>query len=888
VIWPWRRRRREAELDEEIQGHLAMAARDREAAGESPTEAGYAARREFGNATLVKEVTRQMWGGVWLDHLRQDLRQAVRSALRAPGFTAMVVATLALGLGATAAMFGVLDRLLLRAPIGVGDPEQVARLFVQEAREGRPGLQLRSSYLYQELRFFDGADSTVSVAFWGSSGTAPLKDDVGTLDAQVTMVTGGYFQVLRVPMAVGRPLLPTDDSASSPPAAVVSYALWRNRYGATPAVLGKVVYLKGRAYTVVGVAPRGFSGLSNTAVDLWVPVSIAADDVLGPMLHNPMVRLYAFYAAARLRPGTPRPRIVGALTLAVRRHLPPPLTTKYGPVEAEPTVVLGSIIPGREQVELGHVGESLRLSLLVGAVALIVCLIAIANVANLLLLRAVARKRETGIRLALGVSRWRLVRSVLVESLLLAFVGAAVAAWVASVGGEILRKLIVREDWSAPLVGARVFGFVALIAFVVGTVTGLVPAALGARADVVASLRSGVRLSTWRRSIVRSLLTVGQAALTLVLLAGFGLFARSVYRAQQVDFGVDMQHLLLASLGGGDAKASPVNPEDVLARVRRLPGVRAAAAARTAIPIFSYGVRYLRAEGVASLSNSTAGGGPFFSAIGPGYLEAAGLHLLRGRFFAAGEFVAPPMVALVSSEMARRLWPGAEAIGKCLFIQLSVGQPPPCTSIVGIVGSVRQGVSEPPLMQYYVPLRHEGEAYVEIVVRTSGDPERLVAPLTAELKRLLPDLPDGAVHSAPSIMASHFRAWRLGTTLFAIFGGLALLIAMVGLYSVVAFDGARRTPEFGIRIALGARGWSVARLLIGQGARYGLAGLVVGLALVFALGRLVAPQLFQTSAHDPLILGGVAALLLVAILAACIVPAWTAARADPREALQAE
>jgi hypothetical protein len=282
-LWPWRRRRREAELEEEISSHLAMAARDHEARGASLTEAGYAARREFGNGTLVKEITRQMWGGVWLEQLGQDLRLAARSLARSPGFTATVVVTLALGLGATAAMFGVLDRLLLRAPIGVDDPEHVVRLFVREQQGSRPGLRLRSQFLYQELHLFDGSDSIGSVAFWGRRNV-PVRDDAGAWDARVTMVSGRYFQVLRVPFIRGRPLLPADDSAWSAPAAVVSYALWKSRYGGSPTAVGRVIHVKERAYTVVGVAPRGFSGLGNQSVDVWVPVNVAADDVFGPIL----------------------------------------------------------------------------------------------------------------------------------------------------------------------------------------------------------------------------------------------------------------------------------------------------------------------------------------------------------------------------------------------------------------------------------------------------------------------------------------------------------------------------------------------------------------------------------------------------------------------------
>ncbi len=628
--------------------------------------------------------------------------------------------------------------------------------------------------------------------------------------------------------------MPSDDSAGAPPAAVVSFALWRGRYGGQGSAIGRVVHVKGRAYTIVGVAPRGFSGLSPRAVDVWLPARLAADDVLGPILHNPHVRMYAFDAVARVGSGVTRERAAADLTLALRRgetQLPPSPFALAGGTE---TIVFGSIIPGRSRIERGRVDEPLSLSVLAGAIALIVCLVAMANVANLLLLRALGRRRETGIRLALGVSRWRLVRSVLAESLLLAAVAGVLAAWVASSGGELLRKMLVQEAWAAPLLDFRVLAFVTATAFVIGTLTGLVPSLLGGRPDVLSALRSGVRLSAWRRSRARAALMIGQVALTVVLLAGFGVFLRSLERAERVDFGVDASHLVWARTDHPSANGQRVDVEALLARVRRLPGVRAAAAAEYSLPFFSFTVGYLRAEGVADLPNSSSGGGPFYALIGAGYLEATGLRLLRGRAFLPGEFAAPASVALVSDAMARRFWPGGEALGKCLYLQ-TIGTKPPCSVIVGIVSNVRQDVSEPPLVQYYMPLGSDARypnSDPDVIVRSTGDPASLYQPLATVLKTFLPGVPDGAVMTVPDRLELQFHAWRLGTELFAMFAGLALLVSLVGIYSVVAFDGAQRTHEFGIRVALGARGWDVARLLLGQGLRYGAAGLVLGLVLV--------------------------------------------------------
>jgi predicted permease len=884
------------DLDTEIAFHLESKAEALIASGMRPADARVEALRQFGDvararrelAAIDHRHSRRTLRADALEALWDDVRFAARCLARAPAFTAVVVFTLALGLGATAAMFGVLDRLLLRAPIGVSDPDRVVRLYVRGETSdfGPPGP--RTQCLYEELGDFGGASSVVAVAFMAGGQSVPLADDVGSRDVRASMVSGSCFKVLGVRPALGRALSPADDSAGSAPAAVVSHALWESRYGGSRSVIGRVVHVMGRAYTVVGVAPRGFSGLAPRTVDLWLPINVAAPDFFGPAFRNPHIRNYAFEAVARLKAGVTREQVAAELTLLFRRRQEPQPAGLLGFLEPKADVGLGSIIPGRSRIELGNVGVSLSLSLLAAAVALVVCLIAMANVANLLLLRALGRRRETGVRLALGVSRWRLVRAVLVESLLLAAVAAAAAAWVSSAGGELLRKLLVRDDWAVPLFGLRVFGFVALSAFVMGLVTGLVPAFLGGRSDVLASLRAGVRLSAWRRSRVRGALMVGQVALTVLLLAGFGLFARSLERAGRVDFGIDVPHLLVASTRRPNPKAAPPDVDELLARVRALPGVRAAAAEQSALPMYGYGVASLRAEGVASLANNTSKGGPFYSQIGPGYLAAAGIRLLRGRTFSAGEYVSPAPVALVSEEMARRLWPGGDAVGKCLYIQVGM-QEPPCSSIVGVVGNVRQFVSEPPLMQYYRPLGSDARlTEPDIVVRTAGDPSRLVAPVAALLKSLEPDLPDGTVHTVPALLGDQFRTWRLGTTLFAMFGALALLVAMVGLYSVVAFDGAQRTHEFGIRVALGAGGWDLAGLLLGQGLRYGAAGLVLGLGLVAVTGHVIVKQLFRTSPRDPVALVAVGLLLLAAMLAACLVPARSAARADPRTSLQAE
>ena len=899
----------EGDLDAEIAFHLDTKTESLVAAGMSPEAAREEAVRLFGTVTAARRElaaidhrdTGRRLRMDWLEAAWSDLRFAARGLARAPAFTAVVVVTLALGLGATAAMFGILDRLLLQPPIGVRDPGQVVRLYVRRAKTDFFGSRFQRSFSLAEFGDFAGARSVSEVAFdAGRPLSVRLSDALGTARAQADLVSGAYFTLLGIRTVRGRPLLPADDSVGSPPAAVVSYGLWKGRYAADASIVGRLIHVNGSAYTVVGVAPPGFSGLSPQTVDLWLPVTVAGNDLFGAptRFFDWRVSNFGYGAVARVTPGSRPAQVAAELTLVFRRAQSLQPRTPFMPADSAAVVALGSIIPGRFRMTVGETGESLSLALLVAAVALIVCLIAVANVANLLLLRALGRRRETGIRLALGVSHWRLLRSVLSECLLLALLSGVAAAWISSAGGELLRKLLLQNTWAAPFFDLRVFAFVALTAFAVGMLTGLVPAFFGGRTDVLASLKAGVRLSGWRRSRARGGLMVAQVALTLALLAGFGLFARSLVKAERVNFGADVNHLVMLSpqriergVTPAPSKMTSTVLDALLDRVRHLPGVRAAALGETAIPMWSNTVRPMRAEGVASVPNSTAGGGPYFGEIGPGYLEAIGLPLKRGRTFVPSEYVSPAAVALVSEEMARRLWPGQDVIGKCLYVQVDMmaKTQPPCSVIVGIVANERWDVSEPPLMQYYLPLPPDAAAgYPDIVVRAAGAPQPLVKPLTSLAKLVQPNLSDNAVFPLRSIVDRQVHQWTLASELLAMFGALALLVAMVGIYSVVAFDAAQRRNEFGIRVALGARAWDLARLMLGQGLRYAVIGGLLGFALVIVAGRFVASQLFHTSPRDPIALGATALLLLAATLVACALPARTAARADPRVSLQAD
>ncbi|MGA2382790.1 MAG: ABC transporter permease [Gemmatimonadales bacterium] len=877
MIWPRRRRRREAELDEEIQGHLAMASHDREARGGSPREAAYAARREFGNATLVKEVTRQAWGGVWLDQFGQDVRLALRSLRRMPAFTMTVVVLLGLGLGGAAAMYGILDRLLLRAPEQVRDPDGLFSPYITHA--GYLGADVtRGKMQWREYRLLAGGIGPLTAAYTEPSGH-PTSVGGDEVQAQTVEASVGYFEVLGVRPLLGRFFLPEDSASTAPSVAAIGYGFWQRQFGGARNVLGKTFNQGSVTYTIVGVAPRGFSGATPERVDVWLPAERAAPAAFGSEWR---VNNFTWQMVARVISGRSRAQAVAAGFIRLR-NAPEDRSVggRYKSLRAL------SIVPGRA---LAGPGSTMQLSYLVTGASVLVALISLANAAGLLLLRALRRERETAVRLVLGVSRAALLRSVAVESTLLALLGGAVACAVAAGAGELLRRLLLRVDWAVPVVDGRAAGFVLAASLVIGFVTGLLPGWLAGRPDTVEALKAGPRAGGIRRASVRSTLLVVQSALSVALLTGLALCVRSFERARAFDFGPDVDHVLVAELQewtpGKVTRVPPAVYREVEERVAALPGVTAVAAA-SSTPLAGYGVVPLRVQDVDSIPRSQyAFRGPYVVEATRSYFDAAGLSLLRGRLF-ADQISGAPQEAVVSEEFARVLWPGANPLGRCLYI----GHPAPgCTPVVGIVRNVRWELRDgTPSLTYYVPLTNEptGPGAASLIVRSDA-PGRLVPLVRTIVASVAGVRSPSAVRTLRDVVDPQFRRLRQGLTLFGIFAALAVIVAMFGMYSVVAYSVTQRAHEFGIRVALGARAANLVRLVVNQALAYAGAGLLVGLLLSILGARYVAPLLYQTSPRDPLALLAAALALVVAALAACVVPAHAATRADPRQALQAE
>ena len=872
----FRWRRQETELDEEIRFHLAEEVEERIAAGMSPEDARPAARRDFGNVPLIRELTRETWGWGPAERLVQDVRSAIRGMRRNPGYTGAVVLTLALGIGLNAAMYGMLSRLFLQAPPRIEDPDGIHRVWVRRGDRGDP------TRVYDSLRWWEFTALRAGTDRFSAAGrdSLPWRTPNGrgqtAEELQVAQVTGGFFGLLGARPALGRPILPEDDDPAAAPVAVIGNSYWERRFGGTRRALGATVTFDDVTYTIVGAMPPGFSGSEPSAADVWVPHQ-AAEAVSA----NSFVT-----ALVRLAPGVTAEAAGAAATALVRAA-----RTDSNETETEATVVLGPLLRTRGPAALAG---DMQLPLVVGGVALVVLLVATANVSNLLMLRVAARRRELAVRHALGAGRWGVGRLLVVESLVLAALSGVAALGVAAVAGRVLRvTLLPRYQWEgAPLDGTAI-AFAAAAVLGVGLAAALFPTLYAARSRSIERL-DGLRGARPLGAPVRTGLIVVQAALSLVLLNGAATFYRSFEAARQVDVGYARENVLTVRLGESrqDTPLSESTVDALEARVRSLPGVLDVAQATNTPLTQASAMRGLRTDGLDRYLLTTV---PFENYVTPNFFRVAGLDIRDGRGFTEHDRAGAQKVVVVNAPLADGVWPGQRAVGRCLFL----GEASDCTTVVGVAESALEfGLRDTNRVgHYYVPL-DQAAADPEIadylrrrrslVVRT-GDPGRTVPPVLAALAELFPDLPASRVRSLTDVHAGRIRSWTIGTGLFSAAALLAVLLAALGLYAVIAFGVRQRELEFGIRRALGAQAWDLLRLVLARGLSLAVVGVIAGGLAALWAGRFVAPLLFEgRSPRDPLALTAAALVLVSVALAASFFPARRAAQADPRRALQAE
>ena len=892
--FPWRTvRALEADVDEELAFHVDMRTAELAARrGLDPSAARAEALRQFGDLDDARRYMRAIDRRIetttrrrdLMGDLRQDLRHAARGLRRRPGFTAVVVTTLALGIGANSIIFGIVDRLLLRPPARVSDPGRVTRLYIRESsREpSAPGDSMTttvSSYPFV-LALREGVPSLAEVAGMQRQ-VRTVGRGVAAEQVDVSLVSANFFHLLGVAPALGRFFLDEEDR---PPAgadvAVLSHGFWQRHFGGGVSVVGKTLRLGDKVFTVVGVAPSGFNGVDLDKVDMWIPIGTLGTEALG------QAGSFWIEAIGRIRPDATRERAGAEATLAFRRAL---RTWNQPWRDSAARVIAGPVVAAR-----GPEGppQGALVSLWLIGVAGIVLLIACANVANLLLARAVARRREIAVRLAVGISRGRLIRHLVAESALLTMLSGASALLIAHWGGQIVRTVLVPGiTWSGSPVDRRVLLFTMAAAACTAMLTGLAPALQGMRVDVTSALKSGARSLVGGRSALRDTLLVAQVTLSIVLLIGAGVFVRSLRNVRSLDIGLDAGRVLRLSMNFSDRDFTPARVREMYAqaqeRVRRVPGVQSAALVAGSVPKASARPLHVHIPGRSALPH-LPGGLPYYSAVSSSFFSTLGARIIRGRGFVEADETAHARVAVVNETLARHYWPREDPIGSCVI----VGQDKACTEIIGESEDVVFfRMIDDPHAQIYLPVTHPyvvDEVPAALVIRASSDPSALPAMLRRDVSSLAADMPYVDVSRFDELIAPEVQPWRLGASMFGVFGLLALVIAAIGLYSSIAYSVAQRTHEIGVRMALGARRADVVRLILGGAVRTVAIGTAAGFVIALGGGERLAPLLFHTSPRDPAIFAVVALALLAVAIVASAFPAWRATQLNPVDSLRAD
>lgn len=869
------------ELAEEMQFHMEL---DTMHQGETKKAA-----IRFGNRTYyAEEVRRMTWLGA-LDVTRQDARHAWRGMLHSPAFTAMVVLTLALGIGVNAATFTVLDVLFLREPGGVQAPSEIRRFHVQHFNtgDGVPFYTQSMNYLmYRE--FAAAVGDPAKLALYSTDNSLRLGRHPRDPKVRGVYATSNYFRVLGAHTVIGRLYNEAEDRlGAGSPVVVVSHRFWKTQLGADSAALGHTLDVGGTKHTVIGVLDPAFGGTELQASDIWIPLAMfpAPSWVTGPWWEEKF-NMNGFRALYRLEPGMNENQIVARATQRIRA-----LQRVINPVrpDTQMNTFSGTLLEARGP---GKQGYERLISTRLGGVAIIVMLIACANVINLLLARAVRRRHEFSIRLALGISRSRLMRMLTTETLLLAFIATIPAVLAAWWGGTILRQLLLPDvQWYDAALSWRVVLFAFGTALLAGLVAGIIPALQASRPDLNNELKSAARSGGGHRSRLRTTLVVMQAALSLVLLTGSALFVQSLRNVQALNIGFDAPHLIygLVNFAKGETPPKAVVDAaltDISARLRDRAGV--VSVARGWIEPMR-GMSWMTFFTAHDSSGSFKHGQPTTSHVSPGYFSTVGMRMLRGRDFssAVSGSVAPAEV-VVNDAFAKRLWPGEDALGQCIHLKTIDA---PCSVVVGVVENARMNkvLEDEAALQFYLPFGSPGGVqYGElVVVRTNGSTSIAANELRNGLRAAFP-AGEPSVRTMSESLEPEYRPWQLGAKLFTSFGILALVVALIGIYSTVSYSVAQRTHEFGVRIALGAQLGDLLRHVIGEGVRTVLLGVGAGVILVLAGGRLIASLLYGVDASDPWTMMTVALTLLAAAALAAVVPAWRAARVNPLTALRAE
>jgi predicted permease len=883
-----RREKLDAEMAEEMRHHVELQAEVNRKAGMDPDEARYAALRQFGNVAVIQEQARDVRRWIWFEQLGQDVRYAFRQLGRSPGFTIVVVFTLALGIGATTAIYSVVNTVVLH-PVGGPEPERLVQITQREVYMGR---EYRQGVCPPVMEALMGSHEFFSDVAWSEQASLDRRTEDFVSEEQGAYVSWNFFALVGAQPLLGRSFAPEDAvlvnegiPVKDTPI-VLSYSWWQSQWGGAPDVLGRVIEMSERHFTVVGVMPAHFQ-FPGPWIRFWIPAKPAAVPPLG-------ARAPITTAIARLKPALTLQQGQVWLDMVSRRLMNYyPANTAYGGLWRMTSGGLTIIVrPLAEAMQDYGTWAQLRQTLLglfaaISFVLLIVC----ANVANLTLARVERRQHELAIRLAAGASRGRLMRQLLTENLLLAFLGGMAGLVMTAWGLKVLMALSVMPRLRPVEIDTPLLGIALVVSTLTGIVVGLAPIWRSGHVQVNSLLADGGMntIGGQNRSRYRSTLVVAQVAITIVLLTGAGLTFRSVNRVLQVNPGFDPQNLLLIDVrlpwdrydAPGREKLNKAFITQMLERFRTLPGVKAV------------GVQHPTYYQSDQVAGRTAPFRALHTEVGVGaddVFRATRTPLLDGRSFTL-EDVKQPQFVVVNETLAREFWPGEAAVGKKLELPGREN-----IEVIGVVGDARfRAYAEEVTPTIYHPFqaarstpRIIGGMRPQFVIRTESDPAVIIPFVRRELKAAQPGLLMPEIKVARQVLFDSTLTQRTYRNYLGLFAGLGLLLSALGIYGVLAYSVARRTREIGIRIAIGAEAAQVRQMIMGQGARLILVGLASGLIASVGLTRFLQSQLYDVSPTDPLVLGTALLLLSIVALLACWLPARRAAKVDPVVALRAE
>ena len=884
-IFRFGRNARRKDLDDELNSHLTMAAQDRMDRGEPKNFAQQSVRRELGNIGLVKEVTEDVWGGRWWRDFLEDVRYGLRVLAKNPGFTAIAILTLTLGIGANTALFSVVNGVLLN-PLPYPHPERLTIL-----RESKPNFA-QGAVSYPNFLDWRKDNTTFSAMAALRFNSAILTGLGDAAQIDTLYVTSDFFPALGVNPILGRSFAPGEDRIGAAPVVMISAGFWKRKFASDPGVLGKTLALDGRDFTIVGVVPASFNLLSTISPrDVYLPIV----QWTNPLLMNRGAGL-GIFGIGRLKPGVTLDQARADLQRVAEN-----LTAAYPDVDKGIGAV---VLPMRERL-VGSV-QSLLLVLL-GAVGFVL-LIACVNVANLLLARSAGRSQEFAVRAALGAGKWRIIRQLLTESLLLAAIGGSLGIFLASLGTQAALRVLPESLPRAPevQVDGRVLGFAIGVSLLAGLCFGLIPAfKISKLARVSEALKEGGRGKTAARHRLQHSLVAVEMALAVVLLIGAGLMVRTLSALSHVNPGFDPDNVLNVGLSLPPAMSN-ASADAIRAALRQVhqkfqyaPGVQSLSFVWGATPL-GYDDEWLFwIDGHPKPSSENDMNWTLNYVVEPDYLRVMRIPLNAGRFFTEQDDEHAPHVAVVDDIFAEKYFPGENPLGKRLHIMNNGNESGQLAEIIGVVGHVKQwGLDNDekqslraqlytPFMQLPDQAMSQSVSGLGVLVRSQTS-----APVLESIRSASREMsPDQVVFGAQTMndmIASSLASRRFSMILLAVFAALALLLASVGIYGVVAYLVGQRTREIGVRIAMGAQRTQVLGMVLRQGGKMAAAGAGAGALAALLLTRVMASLLYGTSPADPLTYIAVLAVLLLVALAACWIPASRAARLNPVDALRYE